>query len=79
MLKAKFQFSGQFLYMYLAEETGLNLALSETPKTGFVASRSILSEFSSTAAAWEKNAALALNNAISNQITRTGAMSIKAA
>ena len=31
-----------FWLISLAEETGLSLALSETPKTGFVASRSSL-------------------------------------
>ena len=30
-----------FLLVSVAEETGLNLALSETPKTGFVATRQI--------------------------------------
>ena len=35
MAPTKFQYSS----LSLAEETGLSLALSETPKTGFVASR----------------------------------------
>ena len=45
----KFQIS-IFELVSVAEETGLNLALSETPKTGFVTSRSIFTMRSDTKA-----------------------------
>ena len=36
-----------FQLVSLAEETGLNITLSETPKTGFLATRPIWSKMSS--------------------------------